>query len=41
LPDAFSRDYGNQEHVLTRAGLTASDIASAARHRLQGAAAAV
>ncbi len=41
LPDAFSRDYGNQEHVLTRAGLTASDIASAARHRLQGAAAPV
>jgi len=41
LPDAFSRDYGNQEHVLTCAGLTASDIASAARHRLQGAAAPV
>jgi transketolase len=41
LPDAFSRDYGNQDHVLARAGLAASDIAAAALARLQGATAPV
>ncbi len=41
LTDAFSRDYGNQDHVLARAGLAASDIAAAALARLQGATAPV
>ena len=34
LPDAFSRDYGNQDHVLDRAGLTPAAIADAVTTRL-------
>jgi len=41
LPDAFSRDYGNQEHVLACAGLAPEQIATATRLRLQGATASV
>ena len=41
LPDAFSRDYGNQDHVLARAGLTPADIAAATLARLHAAAATV
>jgi transketolase len=37
LPDAFSRDYGNQDHVLARAGLTPAEIATATQARLAGA----
>ncbi len=36
LPDAFSSAYGNQEHILTLAGLTGDAIAAATQARLHG-----